>query len=605
MLATSLMLLTASTSPAQPVTVLSDNQPLLDAREASLMWIDNSGTLTVEDLAARGAPAGLDNKNKNQPRPVMQPSKAGTTYMLGEKAALWQHYRFARQAGSAPSWVMEFPLPLLDRATVFQLSPAGVWTSESAGDTLSTNLWPEQGRYAQFRLQLPDSGVHEVYVRIQHLTDISLPINVVSGKLQTQRQLVQYLMEGVVFGVLVSLIVACAAQSWAYRDLSYAWYAVYALIMMLFIAAWAGVAGHLLWSDMGRWPDIAPGFLGILCGGAALLVGEHLFGVGSRQRWLSPIHFWLGVAALPCALLYAWLPRSIGVRLIGVYLVSAVLLGIFNAFIAWRRKDPVGLWVLTAFLPLALTALVTVMRVLGQVPSSELTHYGLMVAMAAQVPLLLVALNIRSRERHEMASREKALSSQDALTGLLAAHIFDDRLQQVCSRTMRFREPAAVVFIELVNYHYIRKTWGIAVAEQSLLRSVIKLRRILHDVNTVGRINEARFGLILEGVSSREVVTALCARLIAAGLMPLKGLKPEVVLQFHAAGVLLSERYASGAETTAQLNDLLSSMAGRTRRPIRFLEPELTRPMSLQAGLEESEPQMPEETSSYPQRQAF
>ena len=64
--------------------------------------------------------------------------------------------------------------------------------------------------------------------------------------------------------------------------------------------------------------------------------------------------------------------------------------------------------------------------------------------------------------------------------------------------------------------------------------------------------------------------------------MPLKGLKPEVILQFHVAAVLLTERLASGPETSANLNDLLDGMAARTRRPIRFLEPELTRPVPLE-----------------------
>jgi hypothetical protein len=45
--------------------------------------------------------------------------------------------------------------------------------------------------------------------------------------------------------------------------------------------------------------------------------------------------------------------------------------------------------------------------------------------------------------------------------------------------------------------------------------------------------------------------------------------------------VLLSERLGSHEDISAALADLLHSMASRTRRPIRFLEPELTHPMPL------------------------
>ena len=258
-------------------------------------------------------------------------------------------------------------------------------------------------------------------------------------------------------------------------------------------------------------------------------------------------------------------------------------LGISTAIAAWRRQDEVGAWVLAAFTPLALTTLLLMARTFGWLPTMWISQYALMLSMAIEVPLLLVALNIRSQERHGVEAREQAMSSKDALTGLLAAHIFNDRLHQVVSRAKRYREPAAVVFVELVNYGYIKRTYGAAVAEQNLLRSVIKLRRILRDGDTVGRVDEARFGLIMEGVSSRAPVTELAARLIAAGLMPLKGLKPEVILQFHAAGVLLTEQLMSGPELSKALAGTLAAMASRTRRPIRFIEPELTRPMPLES----------------------
>jgi GGDEF domain-containing protein len=230
-----------------------------------------------------------------------------------------------------------------------------------------------------------------------------------------------------------------------------------------------------------------------------------------------------------------------------------------------------------------LATVLLVTNVMGFVPSSWLTRYGLMIGLIVEIPLLLIALNFRSRERHGVEARAQTMPTNDALTGLLTGHLFQDRLRQVILRTNRHKEPAAVVYIQLVNYSYIKKTWGVVVAEQSLLRSVIKLRRILSDVDTVGRVDEALFGLILEGVTDRSIVTQLAARLIAAGLMPLKGLKPEVVLQFHVTSVLLGERLGSAVDIHQALTEALQNMSPRTRRPIRFLEPELTLPMPLEA----------------------
>ncbi len=579
LLLSALLGLWGTASQAQPLLVLNDQVPVANLQASGLAWVDVGAQATIEQVAA-GAPQAR-----------MQPVRANTIYKLGAEAALWQHYRLRKPDDSRQDWLLEFPLPLLDLVTVFQQGKDGRWTSQTAGDTVPVASWPEPGRYAQFHLALNDNGVHDVYVRIQHVTQVNIPVNAISGTARSQRLQFEYMVIGVVFGALLLLIVAGTAQSWVYRDQAYGWYAIYAAIMTLVVATTSGMAGHLLWSNFASWNNVAQGFLGLLGGSTALLVVRQLCGIAGRYRWFDHAVYLTGVAGPVLALAYIGMDRHWGVRLIGAYLVMVVVLGLGTAFAAWRRKDVVGAWVLAGFTPLALATLLVVARIFGWAPTSWLSQYALMLSLALEVPLLLVALNIRSRERHGVEAREQAMASQDALTGLLATHIFNDRLQQVVSRARRNKEPAAVVYVELVNYGYVKRIHGITVAEQSLLRSVIKLRRILRDVDTVGRVDEARFALIMEGVSSREPVNELAARLIAAGLMPLKGLKPEVVLQFHIAGVLLSERLMEGPELSQALADLLGGMAARTRRPIRFLEPELTRPMPLEAdsGLDDSE----------------
>jgi GGDEF domain-containing protein len=583
-----LSVLLGTASFAQPIVILDDQHPTMDLQTSGLFWMDDTAQATITQLAA------------GTTRPAMDPAQAHTVYALNSQGTLWQHYRFKKSADSRQDWVLQFPLPLLDKVTVFQQTPTGGWAGQTAGDTVAVSSWPEPGRYAQFQLTLTNDSIHDVYVRIQHATRVHIPVNAIAGQARSHRLQVEALAAGAVLGALLLLIVAGAAQTVVYRDPAYGWYALYVSVMALAVAAWTGVAGHLLWSHSGAWADLAPGGLSILVGGAAPMVVHHLCGPGARPRWYEPIAYWLGAASLPLALIYALVERGVGVVIGGIYVITVVVLGMRRAVIVWKRKDMVGFWVLAAFTPLALVALLIVAATSGLLPVSWLSQYGLLAGLTIQVPLLLVALNLRSRERHRMETREEAMASHDALTGLLALPLFNDRLQRTVSRFMRHKEPAAVVYVELVNYDYVKRTYGIAVAEQSLLRSVIKLRRILRDVDTVGRVDEARFGMILEGASSREPVNEMAARLIAAGLMPLKGLKPEIVLQFHVAGVLLSEKLASGPELSQALAGLLDGMAARTRRPIRFIEPELTRPMPLDTGPSDGSPLDSSPIRNYP-----
>ena len=111
-------------------------------------------------------------------------------------------------------------------------------------------------------------------------------------------------------------------------------------------------------------------------------------------------------------------------------------------------------------------------------------------------------------------------------------------------------------------------------AEQCLLRAVIKLHRVVRDSDPAGRIGPGRFGLVLEGVRSRPDLQDRMVRLVSAGLTPAKGAALDIPLQFHVACVLLNERVLTAPLILRELDHLLGRMSPRTRRPIRFLEPD-------------------------------
>jgi diguanylate cyclase (GGDEF)-like protein len=577
----------APIAPAQAapsVVVLSDGGATIDAQALADVWVDPRGTALLSEVVQ--GPARFT------------PARPDTIYPLGRGTALWLHLRLMRQPADHQQWLIAFANPVLDFVSVHQQDAKGVWRAQYAGDTVSATHWPEAGRYPTFRLDLPAGEARDIYVQVRNVTATSLPVRIASSTAHAHLIQLEYLGLGIALGALLLLIGACMVQMGAYRDAVYGWYAGYAAINMLLVLAYTGIGANLLWPDSGFWADASQGALGCIAAGAAMLFVRNLTGIAARHRILDRLVLvggWAGVAA---AAAYLAAPRPLGLAVMSAYVLLASALNIRVAWLSWRRQDAVGLWVLLAYLPLTVGVVITMLRIYGVLPHSFLTDYALVFGMAMEVPLLLVALSIRSRERHGARIREQALSNQDALTGLLAPHLFQDRLRQVVSRYKRDKEAAAVVFIDLVNHPRIKAHFGTAVAEQSLLRSVIKLRKLVREIDTVGRIGEARFGLIMEGVDTRVPVTDRAARLIAAGLMPLPGLKPDVTLQFHIAGVLLSERLVEAAELPAALGEVLAGMSPRTRRPIRFLEPEVTQPAPLSGWTIGADSELPESAAA-------
>lgn len=552
----------AEPPPAPAAVALYDALGTIDVQPMARTWIDAGGLASIEDVAS------ADGRQR------FEPAQAGTIYKLGTSGALWLHLRVDRDTHGRQDWVLELPMPVIDRVTVHQASN-GVWRSESAGDTLAVANWPEGGRYPFFRLDVPPGEVRDVFLRIRHVTASDFPVRLSTAAAHGNRMQVESLALGSAFGALFLLVAACLAQAWVYRDRIFAWYALYASVTALAVAAFTGAGAHLLWPRFGALADAPMPMLACAAGAAAMLFVRSLVGLRRRFPVQDRLMLGLGLLGLGLALLPPFAPKAITMPAVGGYLATVTLTCVAVGLAAWRRGDEVGKWVLAAYLPMTAAVVLSFLRIFGWLPVSFGSQYAVVAAMTLEVPLLLVALTIRSRDRHGAEIREQALTTHDALTGLLAPHLFEDRVRQVVARHKRDGESAAIMFIDLVNHGPIKAAFGTAVAEQSLLRSVIKLRRLLRDVDTVSRMGEARFGVVLEGASLRSSVTERAARLIAAGLMPLPGLKPEVTLQFHIAAVLLNERLLEAEQVEEVLAEQLARMSPRTRRPIRFIAPEL------------------------------
>jgi diguanylate cyclase (GGDEF)-like protein len=539
--------------------VLRDSIGTIDAQDLVHVWVDPAGDSRIEQVArsSGGAP--------------FQPVKPQTIHQLGLQSVLWMHLRVQRGTEERQDWVIEFPMPALDLVTLYQ-KEGGAWIAESAGDTMAVARWAERGRYPSFRVDLAPGEVRDLYVRIRHTTAANFPVQLSSASSQSQRLQLEYLALGAAFGGLALLIVGCLAQGWAYRDAVFGWYAGYAALTTLGVAAYTGTAAHLLWPGFGALEDAPVVMLAFAALAAAMMFVRMVLALRRRFPLLDGLMSVLAAVGAAMVLVPAVLPKPVALPLLATYVALATTSCMVAASTAWIRGDAVAKWVFAAYLPMVFSLLLGMARVFGWAEVSATSQYAVVAAQAIEVPLLLVALFIRSRDRHRPQVREQALSTRDALTGLLAPHLFTDRLRQVVARHRRDGLEGAVMYIALVNHRRIREYFGTAVAEQSLLRSVIKLRRLLRDVDTVSRVGENCFGVLLEGAASRTSVTERASRLIAAGLMPLPGLKPDVTLQFHISAVMLNETELDAEELEEALRAQLARMSPRTRRPIRFVE---------------------------------
>jgi two-component system, sensor histidine kinase LadS len=550
---------------------------------SSSAWADHASSLVIAEVDAQHLQGSAHFWHEKPTQATVEQAASAasagrymplldeTMFDLKTQDRLWVRLDLERKGSGPEHWVLWLPVPLIDSVTVYQQQADGKWQSWRAGDRIAVATWPEPGRYPRFHFELPQ-GKSQVFLQIQGSTPLSIPLYIATEVPAQSADRQGFLGMGLIVGVLLTLVLMCMVTAYTYRDRLYLFYGLYMLVMVLAVGAYTGLSGYLLWDHNPRWTDAAQGVLAMLTAGGAIYFIEAMLGGRQFARRLSVALLSLGAAALPLALIYFFVPRSVGVIILGVYMILVTSIGLTLASRAWRLGDPVGKWIFLAYAPLALAVLLALARAYGWIIVSWVVQYGVVIALLIEAPMMMVALHVRSRQRHEIRTREQALSTQDALTGLLTEYIFDDRIKQTMARSIKRREDAAIVLISLVNYDSIAQAHGLPVAEQSVLRAVIKLRKVVRDVETVARVGTSHFGLILEGTTHRSRITDIGARLIAQGLMPLPGLVPEVTLQFHLAAVVLRDLPGADQDIKGNLQGLLKGMSPRTRRPIRFLE---------------------------------
>ena len=221
------------------------------------------------------------------------------------------------------------------------------------------------------------------------------------------------------------------------------------------------------------------------------------------------------------------------------------------------------------------------------------------VFLALSLPLILAQMNFKMRHELAMQIRAQGMRSHDALTDTLKEAFFLARLRTIMA-SARKRKGSALVLIDISNLPFMRASFAPEVIEQTLLRAVIKIKRIFGEVDAMGRIGDHCIAVLLEN-ADRDRVSKLAVELIASGLMPSKNAKQDITIVFHFAVALLDD-YAGDADADAllaQLQALCSKMSPRTQRPIRYLNA-VARPASGDSSSSDSKGLDPSSTSFLP-----
>ncbi|MGH8857404.1 MAG: 7TM diverse intracellular signaling domain-containing protein, partial [Polaromonas sp.] len=347
-------------------------------------------------------------------------------------------------------------------------------------------------------------------------------------------------------------------------------YAGYVLVVAVGQLSLMGLGGEYFWPGTALWNDRAPGALTLVA--AAML---HLFlrqlVVDRDVPWLS---YWLlimtalgGVIALG----FVAVGRKPFFAFSAPYYLAS--LATYLGVAAWyaRRRPRVGLWVLAAMACLVGGSIFPILRTLSLIPLSLTTQYGAQMGAALEIPLLLIALYFRSRERRDNQARVGALTRVDPLTGVANHRVLLRRLEQLLLRQQRDPGVGAVVRIRLSNAMKIRQDYGMEAAQNAEVHAGACITGVAQEGDTVARHRDGDFVLVLQGHLTRQQLADIGQRLIVRGLAGSPGLPLNTVLQFKLAVAEAPFKAADATRLLQSLGAVLGELAGRSGTALRFV----------------------------------
>lgn len=534
---------------AAPVLVLdSANQPVeLDA--AGEAWIDPDGSTSTEAVAD-GTPI------------PWKPTRPGEIFRVNAHEVLW--IRFTLSVPNAERWYLQVPYPALDKVTLYPLEGVGAW-GQSAGDRIAVRDWPVPHRFPL--LALPP-GQQQYLIRIRNAHSFGAPIQFVSESYLLRDEQQTSVLLGIYFGLAGLAIVLSVMGAVSLRDSSYALYALSVLLMALTQASLTGIAGLDLWPGMPRWNDYSALVLPVLGVGALQWFFSEVVSMPQRSPRLHYLLLSLVACSVAACVAIVFIDPSLRIRILVAYVAVAGTVGLGSLVWAARRGDRWALWLLLGSLPVAIGSAFPVARAAGLIPLGFWAEHGMQVGMAFELPIVMLILILRSQQRRDYSRRLHGFERMDPATGLMNAHFFQQNLVRMMARSQRLKYESVVLMLDIVNAEQIARKYGERSAEELPLQVAGRLLAAARDIDSVARLGELRFGMLIEGPVKPEDAASEGPRIVARCLMPFKDKPLDWVAQVRVVQTLVPTQRADAAQVVRRLEGLLANVSPESKRAV-------------------------------------
>jgi two-component system, sensor histidine kinase LadS len=527
---------------AQPGQMPSEREVTLEAK----FWVDDLGNTGIEQVSA--APERFQALTTHR------------SFQLAKKSALWLRLDLLASSSKGRSFLQLSSGTFFDRANLYQRLPTGSWLEQKAGDHLPVASWDHPDQTPVFQVDL--SVASTVWLRLENQPASIAPRLQLIGEetLAAKRRWAALLLGGYFgFGLLVLFLGIIHVR--LYGDRAFIAYSAYVAFMLLFQLAFTGIGGLYFWPNWAAWGNAAPALFMLLLTASGIWFVREASVLARHSKTIDGmVMAWVSFGVL-FAFAYTLAPTRASFLLLNVYGLLSVLLSIGLCLWVWRRGERYGAWLFLGFLPVHLGYPFPALRSAGLIADSWLSQYAVLIGSAIEIPLLLYVLHMRAKEFSENRARVRAIDQTDALTGLAITPVLTLRARDALRRNRRRKQVHALLLVELANHAELLNTAGRPLADRALVVAASCLQSAINDLDTVCRINDSHFAILIESSADASITRLVAQRIVARGLAEQSKTLENQPLRFRVVTCpLINAAQDNDLGRDVKLNELLDPL---------------------------------------------
>ncbi len=476
------------------------------------------------------------------------------------EGTFWFKADISNQNDMVTEWLLELAYPLLDHVDFYLVDRQNqIISTLNTGDQYPAHLRPITHPNFIFPMTLKQGEVYTLFVRVENQGSQQIPLRVWHWSEFNLHTLVNYVLQGLFFG-MVFIMALYNFMLWvAQRQRLYIFYVGYIVCLSVFLLAMNGLGFLLIWPNA-SWLNsyMVPLSLAFMIAFLAQFVTEF-FDLKKTNPTLGALFRGMVYCYTLIALFSFILPYHVSVAVLISTAFFALAISIYTTIRMYQQGHPSARYFILAWTFFLWGGFMLASNKIGLLPINMLTEHGMQLGASLEVMLLSLALadrmassqreklriqsdryNLIRRLHHEKAKaydaekdklemqkqyssnleaevvarteelqetlkelesaneKLKNISITDALTGLSNRRHFDECLQREYKRAHRDQTSLSIMMLDIDFFKKVNDQYGHAAGDMCL-QEVAKcmLAHVGREQDVVARYGGEEFSIIL------------------------------------------------------------------------------------------------------------